>query len=408
MKIDTNPKKINDLINRGVEQIIERRSLVKKLKSGKKLRIKHGIDPTGPKIHLGRAAQFWKLRAFQELGHQVVLIFGDFTAQIGDASDKTSMRKPLTEKEVKENMKGYKKQIGKILDIDKTEFHNNSEWLSKLNLKKIIRLSMEFTAQQMIQRRNFKQRWDKAKPIGIHELIYPILQGYDSYAIKSDVEIGGTDQLFNLKVGRKIQEMFSQKPQDIMTLEMLPGLNSEKMSTSIGNVINISDKPSEIYGKIMSMKDDLIEIYFRLCTKIPLKEINQIAKEIKSEKLNPKEAKMQLAREVVKMYYGENEAKKADKEFNSIFKDKKIPSRMPVFETIKNHFKIIDLIFETGLAKSKSEAKRLIEQGGVKVISGNKQDKILNWKQEIKINNQIVLKVGKTSFLKIKTKQGKK
>ena len=221
-----------------MEEIIEKESLIKKLKSGKKLRIKHGIDPTGPKIHIGRASQLWKLRAFQELGHQVVLIIGDFTAQIGDASDKQTKRKALSKKEVKANMKDYAKQIGKILDMKKVELRYNSEWLGKMEIKDLLDLKMNFTAQQMIQRRNFKERWDKGKPIGLHELDYPLFQGYDSMAIKADVEVGGFDQLFNLKTGRVVQKIFKQPSQDILILKMLDGLDGRKMSTSWGNVIN--------------------------------------------------------------------------------------------------------------------------------------------------------------------------
>ncbi|MBU0570184.1 tyrosine--tRNA ligase, partial [Patescibacteria group bacterium] len=254
--------KIEDLLNRNVEKIISKKHLFDLLKSKKKLRIKHGIDPTGPKIHLGRAIPLRKLKSFQDLGHQVVIIIGDFTAQIGDASDKHAMRQVLSEKQVKRNMKDYTKQIGKILDMDKVELRYNSEWLGKLSAKDLINLAMRFTAQQMIERRNFKERWDENKPIGFHELNYPLLQGYDSVAIKADVEIGGSDQLFNLGVGRVIQKMFSQKPQDVMLLKMLSGLDGRKMATSWGNIITIVDKSSDMYGKVMSIKDELITEYF--------------------------------------------------------------------------------------------------------------------------------------------------
>ncbi len=258
--------------------------LKKRLLSGEKLRIKHGIDPTGSKIHIGRATQLWKLKAFQDLGHKIVLIIGDFTAQIGDASDKQAARKPLSEGEIRKNLKNYLKQIGKILDIKKTEAHYNSEWLKKMTVRDLLRLSMGFTAQQMIQRRNFKERWDQGKPIGLYELDYPLLQGYDSVAIKADLEIGGVDQLFNLQAGREIQKMFNQKPQDILTLKMLSGLDGRKMSTSWGNVINMIDFPNDMFGKMMSMHDEMIVDYFELCTKIPLAEIEKIKRDYSKEK----------------------------------------------------------------------------------------------------------------------------
>ena len=276
MQIETNYKKVEEVLTRGVEKVINLNHLRKRLLSGRKLRIKHGIDPTGPKIHIGRATQLWKLKDFQELGHKIILIIGDFTAQIGDASDKQAMRRPLTAKEVKENMKNYIKQIAKILDIKKVEFHYNSEWLNKLTIKKLLNLAMNFTAQQTIQRRNFKERWERGKPIGLHELAYPLLQGYDSVAVKADVELGGFDQLFNLKIGRDVQKIFGQESQDIMTLKMLFGPDGRKMSTSWGNVINIVDGPDEQFGKIMSMKDELILDYFELCTRIPLEEIKKL------------------------------------------------------------------------------------------------------------------------------------
>lgn len=396
-KINVDPKKIEDVLTKGVEEVIERKSLLKKLKSGKPLRIKHGIDPTGPKIHIGRAVQFWKLKAFQDLGHKIVLIIGDFTAQIGDASDKQAMRKPLAEKEVKENMRNYKNQIGKILDINKAELHYNSQWLAKLTAKDILSLSMHFTAQQVIQRRNFKERWKKGKPIGLHELDYPLLQGYDSVAVRADVELGGSDQLFNLKVGREIQKIFNQPPQDIITLKMLYGLDGRKMSTSWGNVITITEKPEEIYGKIMSMKDELIPQYFELCTDIPLKEIEAVKKALKNKKVNPRDAKARLAREVVGLYHGKRKADWAAKEFERIFKEKKLPSRIKKVALKEAKINLLDLLMKTKLVSSRSEAKRLVAQGGVKIDGKTKKD----WKEPVKIKKGLVLQAGKRKFVKI-------
>ena len=397
MQIETNYKKVEEVLTRGVEKVINLNHLRKRLLSGRKLRIKHGIDPTGPKIHIGRATQLWKLKDFQELGHKIILIIGDFTAQIGDASDKQAMRRPLTAKEVKENMKDYIKQIAKILDIKKVEIHYNSEWLNKLTIKKLLNLAMNFTAQQTIQRRNFKERWERGKPIGLHELAYPLLQGYDSVAVKADVELGGFDQLFNLKAGRDIQKIFGQEPQDIITLKMLFGLDGRKMSTSWGNVINITDKSEEQFGKIMSMKDELILDYFELCTRITLEEIKKMGKELKKNQINPRDLKLKLAREIVRLYHGKKAAKRAEKEFRRVFERKELPSRIPNISIKVKKLNILNLLVETKLTSSKSEAKRLILQKAVKINGVLKE----NWQEIIEIKNGMVIQVGKRRFRKV-------
>ena len=398
MKIITDEKRIKELLSRGVERIIDEKSLLAKLKSGKQLIIKHGIDPTGSKFHIGRAISLWKLKEFQELGHKIVLITGSFTAQIGDASDKQAMRKPLTVQEIKENMKNYEKQLGQILDLKKTEFNYNNTWFDKMNVKELLKLTMGFTAQQMIQRKNFKERWEQQKPIGVHEILYPIFQGYDSFIIKADLEIGGNDQLFNLVVGREIQKMLGQKPQDIMIFEMLLGLDGRKMSTSWGNVINTTDSADDQYGKIMSMKDDLIFDYMRLATKIPLDEIENYKKQIREKRLNHKIAKEKLAFELVKMYHGENLAQKAQKNFSTIFKEKKLPEKIETKKISGKKMPAVELLFKSGLVNSKSEARRIIGQNGMKIDGKISND----WKKEIDIRNEILIQVGKRKFLRIK------
>lgn len=385
-------KKIEEITRRGVERVIERESLLKKLSSGKKLRVKHGVDPTGPDIHIGRAIQLWKLRAFQDMGHKVVLIIGDFTAQIGDASDKQAIRKPLSQAEVKKNMKDYKKQMGKIIDIKKSEIHYNSKWLKKLSAKDIVSLAMNFTAQQMIQRRNFKERWDAAKPIGLHELYYPILQGYDSVAVKADVEIGGYDQLFNLMSGRRMQEIFGQPPQDIMVSKMLNGLDGRKMSTSWGNIITIKDGPGEMYGKIMSMKDGLIKEYFELCADLPEEEIKKL-----KIKESPREAKALLAKRIVSLYHGEKKALAADKEFEKVFVKKEAPSNIPEVKIKQKKLLITDLLLMLGIASSKGDAKRLIVQKAVRINGIIESD----WRKEIVVSKGIIVRAGKRKFVKI-------
>jgi tyrosyl-tRNA synthetase len=388
---------IKELLARGVERIIEEKSLLKKLKSGRKLRVKLGIDPTGPKIHLGRAVQIWKLRAFQELGHRAVLIVGDFTAQIGDASDKQAMRRALSEKEVRENMKDYKKQIGKILDMSRVELHYNSEWLNKLTAKELIRLSTKFTAQQLIQRRNFKERWDFDKPIGLHELDYPLLQGYDSVAVKADVEIGGTDQLFNLMMGREIQAIYGQPPQDVMTLKMLNGLDGRKMSTSWGNIIAVVDKAEDMYGKVMSIKDELMPEYFELSAFAPLSEVEEIKAGLKNKKINPRDLKKKLARKITALYHGEKAALAAENEFERIFKEKKVPSNIPAVRVKKKEIPVLDLLVEAKLAGSKAEARRLINQKGVKIDGKVEND----WKAVINPKKGMIIQAGKRKFIRL-------
>ena len=397
MNIDVNQTKIDEILTRGVEQIIEKDSLIRKLQSGKRLRIKHGIDPTGPKIHLGRASQLLRLRKFQEMGHQVVLIIGDFTAQIGDASDKQAKRRILTEQEIKENMKDYLPQIGRILDINKVELHYNSEWLDNLSSKELIRLSMSFTAQQLIQRRNFKERWQQNKPIGLHELDYPLLQGYDSVAVRADIEVGGFDQLFNLKVGRIIQRLFNQKMQDVIAFKMLPGLDGRKMSTSWGNVINITETAQDMYGKIMSMKDDLIRDYFELCTNIPLKELQKMQQKLVNKEISLRDMKARLAKEIVTFYYDKDIAIKTEKEFNRIFKEKKLPTDIPKIKIKEKSLNILDLLIKTQLVSSKLEARRLVSQKAVKINNNIKN----NWKENIDIKNRMIIKIGKRRFVRI-------
>jgi len=397
MKISTEQNKINEILERGVEEITNKKHLQEALLSGRQLRIKLGIDPTENKIHIGRATQLLKLKDFQDLGHKIVLIIGDFTAQIGDASDKNSMRPPLTEKEIKENLKDYKKQIAKILDISKVEFRYNSEWWSKFKMKDFISLSQKFTAQQLIQRRNFKERWDSDKPIGLHEIFYPIFQGYDSVAVESDMELGGSDQLFNLQMGREIQTIFNQKPQDLMTLKMIWGLDGRKMSTSWGNVINITDDFYDMYGKIMSMRDEYIIDYLESCTRMSIDKIQQYKRDLEI-KGNFKEVKEILAKEIVSIYYSSKLADEAYDKFNKMFKDKEIPEDIIEVLIPFQKMNILDLLIATGSVKSKQEARRMIEQKGVKINNDIKDD--IN--EEIDVKSGMVIQKGKRFFIKIK------
>ncbi len=386
---------VKELLSRGVEDVIEKKHLERTLQSGKPLRVKFGIDPTGKKIHIGRAVLLWKLRALQDLGHHIILIVGDFTAQVGDPSDKLEKRPFLSQKQVEENLKNYLPQLGAILNLDKTEVRYNSEWLSKLDFQETSKLAELFTVQQMIERKNFKERWIQHKEISIREFMYPLMQGYDSYVVKADLEIGGTDQLFNLMAGRKIQERYGQEPQDIITCSMLSGLDGRKMSTSWGNVITITDDSNEQYGKLMSMHDKMIEEYFTLATTIPLTEIKKYVRALKAGE-NPKTVKEKLASAIVERYHGLKAAKEAAKEFQKIFVQKDLPSKMPKLKLFGKNITLVDALLKTGI-KSKSEARRLIEQGGVSL-----NDVVLNdSSQELKFAIGDVLRIGKRKFFQI-------
>lgn len=391
-------EKVAKLLTRNVKDVIFFEDLKSKLLSGKKLRVKHGIDPTGKKIHIGRAVVLWKLREFQELGHKIVLIIGDFTAQIGDPSDKLAKRPFLTEKQIKENMANYLPQIGKILDLKKCEVHYNSKWLKKLNFKQVCELADVFTVQQMLERRNFSERFKNHQDISLREFLYPIMQGYDSVAISADVELGGEDQLFNLHAGRKIQEFLGQKPQNILTTKMLSGLDGRKMSTSWGNVINITDTAYEQFGKIMSMHDEMIPEYLELTTDLDDAEIHNLISELKNNKINPKEVKKIIGFNIVKRYWGEDEAKKAKEKFEILFEKKEVTKDLPVLKLKNKKINIVDLILLTGALKSKSEAKRLIEQGGFKINN----EQIKDIKKELVLEGGEIIKIGKHKFFKIK------
>jgi tyrosyl-tRNA synthetase len=395
-------EKIEELLTRGVEQVFDRGHLKKELLGEEKISIKFGVDPTGPKLHLGRASALLKLKDFQDLGHQIILIIGDFTAQIGDASDKTAMRRSISEEEIKANMAEYLPQIGKVLDMDKVKVYHNSEWLSRLTVKNLFLVAQNFTAQQLIQRRNFKERWDQDKPIGLHELLYPLFQGYDSVAIRADLEIGGYDQLFNIQTGRDVQKFFGQKQQDIMALKMIDGLDGRKMSTSWGNVINMTEEPKNMYGLVMSMQDDQMFDYFEVCTRVPMSRIAELKKGMKEEGANPRDIKKELAREIVTIFHGPEAAVLAEQEFENIFKEKKLPSEIVQVEISKDELGILELLVALELASSKAEAKRLIEQKGVRMGKGEDLKTKEDWQEKIKIEDGTIVQVGKRKFAKIK------
>ncbi|PIQ69795.1 tyrosine--tRNA ligase [Candidatus Shapirobacteria bacterium CG11_big_fil_rev_8_21_14_0_20_40_12] len=391
-------RKIEEVLSRGVVEVIDKENLRKRMLRGDIFRIKMGIDPTGPNIHIGRGASLMKLRDFQELGHQVVLIIGDATATVGDSSDKASCRERLTPEQVRQNERNYLSQIGKILDISKVEIHHNSEWIRKIDFDIWLQLASCFTLQQIIERKNYAKRIDSGNPVGFHETLYPLLQGWDSVNIRADVEIGGTDQLFNLNAGRKIQERFGQKSQDILTLMLLTGTDGRKMSTSWGNVILINDPPDKKYGKLMSVPDYLIPVYMECATRIPMERVKEVVGLLKDEVGNPMDYKKELAFALVEQYDGKEAAEKARNSFEKTVQNRELPEVIPVV-TISGSLEINRLIQElvrTNLVRSKSEAKRLIEQKGVSIEG----EVFLPDQTVIVPEGGIVVKVGKRRYLK--------
>lgn len=395
-KIDQN--QIDEVLDRAVEDIIVRQDLEKKLQSGKILRVKHGVDPTTKDLHLGHAVAYWKMKQLQDMGHQIVFLIGDFTGRFGDPTEKLSDRKLRPKQEVKELAEKYLKQVGKILDLDKTEVRYNSDWYDKMSAEELLKLMSSFTVMRMLERDMFQQRIKRGLDIRLHDPVYPVLQGYDSVILKSDMTVCGSDQIFNELRGRDLQTEFKQKPQDILAVQLLPGTDGhQKMSQSLGNEIGLDDEPNEKYGKIMSIPDNLITVYFKLTTLVPLKEIDSIAKDLQSQSVNPRDIKARLAKEVVTLYHGQDEAKKAAKEFDQIFKDKGRPSKIEEKKVSSSN--VLDVLVETKLASSKSEAKRLIEQGGIKIDNQIVKD----WRKTITIKDNMIIQAGKRKFIKLKT-----
>jgi tyrosyl-tRNA synthetase len=396
-----------DLIKYGAVEIIPEDELVKKIersiKTGKPLKVKLGCDPTKPDLHLGHSVVLRKLRHFQELGHIAVLIIGDFTAMIGDPSGRSKTRPQLSFEETRVNGQTYFEQAKKILLPERVEIRYNSEWLGKMTFEDVIRLASKYTVARMLERDDFSKRYKSGEPISIHELLYPLAQAMDSVAIEADVELGGTDQKFNLLVGRDIQREFGQEPQVIITMPLLVGTDGvEKMSKSLDNYIAFNDPPFEMYGKTMSIPDELIYDYFLLTTDLSPTEIENIKKQLNDPSVNPRDLKRRLAWELVKMYHGVEEANKAQEEFDKIFVRKEIPEELEEFEIEQGDGKIriVELLVQTGLANSKSEAKRLIQLGGVS-IDGVKINDI---DATVGLDKSFVIKVGKRKFLKIKPK----
>ncbi len=397
------PEEQLKIIKRGVVEIILEEELLEKLKesyiTGKPLRIKAGFDPTAPDLHLGHTVLLNKMRQFQELGHEVIFLIGDFTGMIGDPTGKSETRKALTKEDVEQNAKTYKDQVFKILDPEKTIVDFNSRWLEPMSGKDMIFLSAKYTVARMMERDDFSKRFAAGKPISIHEFMYPLLQGYDSVCLKADVELGGTDQKFNLLVGRELQREYGQKPQTVITLPLLEGLDGvNKMSKSLDNYVGITEKPFDIFGKIMSISDELMLRYYELLSEKSLDEIEQLRENIRKGIKHPLEAKKELAFEMVKRFHSEREAVVAKEQFEQIFSKRKLPDEMPEF-LLNGEKPLVDIIFEAGLVSSKSEIKRLIQQNAVEINGEKVSDIALKLSKPEK---EVVVKVGKRKFLKIK------
>lgn len=398
-KISTDRKKIAELLDRGVAEVIVREDLEKKLAAGRPLRIKLGIDPTSPNLHLGRSIPLLKLRDFQELGHQIVFIVGDFTGIIGDTSDKEAERPMLTEAQIAANLKTYVAQAGKIIDLDKAEIHYNSKWLGALGFKEVGELANVFSVAEFIARENIARRLDAGKRVSVREVLYPLMQGFDSVAVKADVELGGTDQRFNVLAGRTIQPHYSQSAQNIVLNPLIAGLDGRKMSSSWGNTINLLDEPNDMYGKVMSLLDELVLEYFMCATRVDLGEIVAMREQLAGGS-NPRDFKMRLGREIVEMYWGADAAVSAEEHFRTVHQQGGVPDDMPELKVSWVQAPLVDVLVESGLCSSKSDARRQIAEGGVKVDGVVVED--VGAMVEIS-KESIIIQKGKRHFVKIQT-----
>ncbi|MGC6406918.1 tyrosine--tRNA ligase [Bisgaard Taxon 45] len=385
-------------LKRGVDEILSEADLIEKLKENRPLRVKLGADPTAPDIHLGHTVVLNKLRQFQQFGHEVIFLIGDFTGMVGDPSGKNTTRPPLSRDDVLRNAETYKQQIYKILDPQKTRIVFNSSWLGELGTEGMIRLTSNYTVARMLERDDFKKRFSNNQPIAIHEFIYPLLQGYDSVALDADIELGGTDQKFNLLVGRELQKSAGQKPQVAITLPLLVGLDGEKkMSKSLGNYIGVAESPSEMFGKVMSISDELMWDWYDLLSFRPLTEIAQLKQEVENGR-NPRDIKVLLAKEIIARFHSEADAEAAEQEFINRFQKGAIPDEMPEL-TFEGEMGLANLLKEAGLVTSTSEANRMVQQGGVKIDG----EKVEDAKLVIKASTA-VYQVGKRKFARVTVK----
>ncbi len=384
----------HDLLIRGVEKVIPLKLAEEKLKSKKPIRLYLGIDPTGAKLHLGHSVPLRKLKAFADAGHEVIFVVGSFTAMIGDPSGRDAMREPLTREQVEKNFQTYKEQAEKILDFSKVQIRYNHEWLAPLNFGDVVKLASHFTVQQMLERDMFQRRISEGKPIAMHEFFYPLMVGYDSVTLDVDAELGGSDQEFNMLCGRHMQQGFGKRDKFVLTTRLIEGTDGRKMSKTYDNCVYLQDEPKDMYGKIMSIKDELIPTYMECCTDIPMSEVEDAKEALKAKQGNPKDLKMRLAREIVTLYHGADAAQTAEKAFVTVFSEKGTPDDMPEV-AVKAGESLMDVLLAQKLIPSKSEARRLIEQKGI--VLNDKPVTSLDAKAEAGI-----VRVGKRKFLKIK------
>jgi len=397
LTVDVSPEIQLEILKKNCVDLVSEEELLERLKEGRPLRVKLGVDPSRPDLHLGHAVVLRKLKQFQQLGHQIVLIIGDFTAMIGDPSGKSTTRPMLSREEVVENARSYAEQAFLILDREKTEIRYNNEWLGSMSFADVVKLAGKYTVARMLEREDFAKRYAEGTPISVSEFLYPLAQAYDSVAIQADVELGGTDQLFNLMVGRKIQEEYGLKSQIVMTMPIIEGTDGKlKMSKSYNNYVGLTDQPKDMYGKIMSIPDELIVKYARLLTDVNDDLLKKMEEEIDKKLVNPRDYKMWLAREIVTQFYGQEKAREAESYFVTVFQKKEMPDEMIEKSVEHGRYNIVDLLDNLGIG-TRSEIKRLISQGGV-YLDNNRIDNI---KSSVEINDEHILRVGKRLFIKI-------
>ena len=397
-----------ELLQRGTAELISpeelKQKLIKSKKTGEPLKIKLGIDPTAPHIHLGFAVVLRKMRQFQDMGHRIQLLIGDFTARVGDPTGKSVTRKVLTVEEIEENAKTYREQLSLIIDPEKTDVMFNSQWLEPMNFNDILSLASKYTVARIMERDDFSKRFKEGRSIGMHEILYPLMQGYDSVALKCDVEMGGTDQKFNILVGRELQREYGQDPQVVLLMPILEGTDGVlKMSKSYGNYVGITEPPVEMFGKIMSIPDSLIFKYFEFCTDVPMDEVREIQEKVESGEMNPRDAKMRLGEEIIAIYHTKEAGKSAREEFLKVFSRKELPTDIPEFiipedKKREGKIRVTGVMTLTKMASSKREASRLIKQGAVK-ING---EKVESDRDELTVEGETILQVGSRKFMKIK------
>jgi tyrosyl-tRNA synthetase len=404
-EVSTDDVAVQTLLTRGVENVIPRELGLKKLQSGQRLRIYLGIDPTGAKLHLGHSVPLRKLKSFADLGHEVVFLVGSFTAMIGDPTGRDAMRAPLTRGEIEENFKDYKRQAGKVLDFSKVEIRYNHEWLDPLKFGDIVQLASNFTVQQMLQRDMFDKRLKEGKPISVHEFLYPLMVGYDSVALDVDCELGGSDQEFNMLAGRTLQQAFGKREKFVLTTRLIEGTDGRKMSKTYDNCVYLEDAPSDMYGKLMSIRDELVRTYYEVLTDVPMGEIEAALAG------HPKEAKMRLAREIVTMYHDADAAAKAEENFEKTFSKGEVPDDV---QEIESKGLLRETLVQNGIVSSNSEFARLALAGAIRRIDGNKEIKIISAKapapegseflidSEAQVNSGQVFRIGKHRIVKIK------